>query len=170
MEEMILGCLAICPMGGYEIRSFLKQSTSMFVEISFGTLYPALKRLETKGLITSSNSSTKKNKIIYSITDAGEITLKDWLLNPRSKFKLNYEFLSKLFFSNKLSKQEISTQISIHLDEISREMENLILLKNEKENKIDFYQELTIKFGIDFFEFLKEWNEKLLSDVNEKEV
>lgn len=70
-------CLAILFDGnasGYEIR---KKSTegefSYFVEASFGSIYPALAKLEEDGLVTSAveQQEGRPAKKVYSITKAG---------------------------------------------------------------------------------------------------
>lgn len=70
-------CLAILFDGdasGYEIR---KKSTegefSYFVEASFGSIYPALARLEEEGLVTATveQQDGRPAKKVYSITQTG---------------------------------------------------------------------------------------------------
>ena len=68
-------CLAILSFGdatGYEIR---KESTegrfSYFDDASFGSIYPALARLESEGLVTvrEEPQAGKPARKVYSITD-----------------------------------------------------------------------------------------------------
>lgn len=87
LELAILGELQE-PLHGYELRKRLSQSLGPVRRLSFGSLYPALHRLEERGLIrvtspTSAGprmpektpgkgSSTSRKQISYQITPVGE--------------------------------------------------------------------------------------------------
>lgn len=70
-------CLAILNFGdatGYEIRKLSTEGKySYFVDASFGSIYPALARLEAEGLVTvrEEAQSGKPSRKVYSITEAG---------------------------------------------------------------------------------------------------
>ena len=49
--KVILGMLAMRPRSGYEIKSFVDDSTRYFWAASYGQIYPELKRLAENGLI-----------------------------------------------------------------------------------------------------------------------
>lgn len=64
---------------GYKISKIIKEKSNMTYSMGEGTLYPALKRLESKDLVKSywqNNSSTYKRKY-YSITQLGKKVLQD---------------------------------------------------------------------------------------------
>lgn len=66
---------------GYEIIQKLKENSKDAYNMSQGTLYPALKRLEQKELITSywGESKTGMKRKFYRITDNGEKILQEKL-------------------------------------------------------------------------------------------
>ena len=70
-------CLSILYNGeasGYDIRRMCtEEEFAYFVEASYGSIYPALAKLEEDGLVTSRTEQQdgKPAKKIYSITDAG---------------------------------------------------------------------------------------------------
>ena len=70
-------CLAILNLQdatGYEIKKLSTEGHFQhFVEISFGSIYPALSKLEKDGLVTCSTEtqSGKPDKKVYSITASG---------------------------------------------------------------------------------------------------
>ena len=78
-------CLAILSFGdatGYEIRKLSTEGRySYFVDASFGSIYPALARLEADGLVTvrEEAQSGKPSRKIYSITEAGRAAFIDAL-------------------------------------------------------------------------------------------
>ena len=53
LEFAILGLLHQSPMHGYELRKQLSQVLGGMRSISYGSLYPALKRMHAAGLIST---------------------------------------------------------------------------------------------------------------------
>ena len=53
LEFAILGLLHQSPMHGYELRKQLAEVLGGMRSISYGSLYPALKRMRTAGLIST---------------------------------------------------------------------------------------------------------------------
>jgi DNA-binding PadR family transcriptional regulator len=58
LDLAILGLLHEQELHGYEIRRRLRDELGLFANISFGSLYPALSRLEGDGAVTVTESST----------------------------------------------------------------------------------------------------------------
>jgi DNA-binding PadR family transcriptional regulator len=57
LDLAILGLLHEQELHGYEIRRRLRDELGLFANISFGSLYPALSRLEAAGAVTVTESS-----------------------------------------------------------------------------------------------------------------
>ena len=57
LDLAILGLLHEQELHGYEIRRRLRDELGLFANISFGSLYPALSRLETAGAVTVTEST-----------------------------------------------------------------------------------------------------------------
>jgi DNA-binding PadR family transcriptional regulator len=58
LDLAILGLLHEQELHGYEIRRRLRDELGLFANISFGSLYPALSRLEAAGAVTVTGSAT----------------------------------------------------------------------------------------------------------------
>lgn len=74
LELAILGLLKERPMHGYELKKRLSYMLGHFWTVSYGSLYPALKRLEKSGSIERAYAVKKKtrNRNVYRITSHGE--------------------------------------------------------------------------------------------------
>lgn len=74
LELAILGLLKERPMHGYELRKQLGQKLGLFWTVSFGSLYPTLRRLEKRGAVAklTSDPQASRRKQEYRITDVGE--------------------------------------------------------------------------------------------------
>ncbi|WP_299959261.1 PadR family transcriptional regulator [uncultured Modestobacter sp.] len=85
LEFAILGLLQQSPMHGYELRKELAAVLGGLRSISYGSLYPALKRLQAAGLIASEDPvprallpadapalTGRRGKVVYAITAEGK--------------------------------------------------------------------------------------------------
>lgn len=74
LELAILGLLKERAMHGYELRKQLGQKLGFFWTVSFGSLYPTLKKLERRGVVEKffPHDQTSRRKQVYRITAAGE--------------------------------------------------------------------------------------------------
>ena len=75
----ILNLLSAGPIHGYALRKRLSVALGPLRTLSYGSLYPALRKLETEGLISSTEEEPEpghiRRRIIYAITEAGRIWL-----------------------------------------------------------------------------------------------
>ncbi|WP_068775566.1 PadR family transcriptional regulator [Paenibacillus sp. FJAT-26967] len=78
-EVILLSLLADENMYGYEIAQRIERESEGYLRFREGTLYPALKRLETQGLVESywETSSEGPRRKYYKITVTGHRALKD---------------------------------------------------------------------------------------------
>ncbi|MFI8566261.1 PadR family transcriptional regulator [Rhodococcus sp. NPDC078407] len=75
LELAILGLLLEAPMHGYELRKRLTGLLGAFRAFSYGSLYPALRRLQTDGLIAEDAGPEllvkRRAKRVYVLTPLG---------------------------------------------------------------------------------------------------
>ena len=79
LDLMILKTLSWAPTHGYGIARWIEQCTSDTLKVEEGSLYPALYRLEEKGLIAAEWGTTEHNRRakFYRLTTAGKKQLRD---------------------------------------------------------------------------------------------
>jgi PadR family transcriptional regulator, regulatory protein PadR len=85
LDLLVLKMLALEPMNGWSISHRLRQASAEALDVSHGSLYPALYKMESAGLITAewrTTDNTRRAKF-YSLTRPGRRYLKaqttDWL-------------------------------------------------------------------------------------------
>jgi PadR family transcriptional regulator, regulatory protein AphA len=124
-------CLAILFDGeatGYEIR---KQSTegeySYFVEASFGSIYPALARLEADGLVTSRTElqEGRPAKRIYVITEAGRRAFRQSLFDQLGPDIFRSEFFLFARFAAELPAGLVEARLNERLAELKAQRDKL---------------------------------------------
>ena len=116
-------CLSILYEGeatGYDIRQLcVDGECAYFVEASFGSIYPALAKLEDEGLVTSrtQQQSGKPAKKVYSITDAGRTAFADELSGPLGDDVFRSPFLLFARFAHILPRDLVETRANEFLQQ-----------------------------------------------------
>lgn len=85
LEFAVLGLLQQSPMHGYELRKQLSSLLGGLRSISYGSLYPALRRMHAAGLVTTDEPDRhallpadappltgRRGKVVYTITAEGK--------------------------------------------------------------------------------------------------
>ena len=81
LELAILGLLKERSMHGYQLSKRLTDSLGGFWRVSYGSLYPTLKRLERQGAVEQVFDSQEvgRRKNVYRITESGERVFRELL-------------------------------------------------------------------------------------------
>src|SRR5262245_28273861 len=79
LDMLVLRTLVFGPLHGYGIAAAIRGSSGDALQIEFGSLYPALKRLEMKGWIASKWEVSERNRRakFYRLTPAGRKRLRE---------------------------------------------------------------------------------------------
>jgi DNA-binding PadR family transcriptional regulator len=74
LELAVLGLLKERSMHGYQLKKSLSDTLGPFWQVSYGALYPALKRLRTQEAVEQVYPKTQvgRRRNVYRITDRGE--------------------------------------------------------------------------------------------------
>ena len=83
-EQVLLGVIAGEPRSGYGLKKMFNASPASVYQPSPGALYPALRRLEGRGLLRAENkvSSGRRALRLYHVTQAGRAAHLHWLRQP----------------------------------------------------------------------------------------
>ena len=71
LELAILGLLKERPMHGYQLSRELTEQLGGLWKVSYGSLYPTLKRLEREGAVEQvpgTSAGTGRKRLVYRIT------------------------------------------------------------------------------------------------------
>lgn len=136
-------CLAILYDGeatGYEIRKLVVEGEfSYFIDASYGSIYPALARLETEKLVTSrvEVQEGKPAKKIYAITPAGRSAFIQSLFEKLGEDEFRSEFLLFLRFSTELPQSLVEQRLSERLVELEATLKDFDKLKADHPHPAD---------------------------------
>lgn len=78
LDLLVLRTLNWGPRHGYAILNWLRQSTGGALQIVDAALYPALHRMEARGLISATwgLSDNKRRAKFYALTESGRLALR----------------------------------------------------------------------------------------------
>jgi DNA-binding PadR family transcriptional regulator len=99
MRMPLLALLAKEPAHGYELKLELEQTFGHgYPTPNIGQIYVTLQRLERAGLVRSQDvvQTTRPNKRVYELTDAGRKALLSWLDRPSDGPRVRDDFFAKL--------------------------------------------------------------------------
>ncbi len=142
IQTIILGFLVENSLTGYELKSLFNISFSFFSGISYGSIYPALKKMEQNGLITTKLKIQKSapNKKICTITEKGKKKFHQAIREPLAVDRFKNAFLSRLFFFSYLSPSERKNMANQYLQNLEDTLKGLEALKPTIENVADPFQ------------------------------
>ena len=169
LELAILGQLGSDPMHGYELRRRLSAQLGAFRTLSYGSLYPALRRLTEAGLITQADGDTlphalagRRARIVYRLTDAGRDRLARTLATaePAAWDDEAFDVRFTLF-----STTDASTRLRILEGRRARMLERLAMLRESTQRareRMDSYTAELVRHGLEQVEREVEWLENLI--------
>ncbi len=151
--SIILGMLMESPMTGYQLKQKFAMSFSFFSGLSYGSIYPALKKMAENGLITLTveHRDGTPDRKVYTITDAGREAFLHSLTGPMMLDRNRSNFLTRLFFYSHLPPQD---RLSSTEDYLSLLQEELLVLESSREDvrkHADHFQWMCFEFGVRFF-------------------
>jgi PadR family transcriptional regulator AphA len=154
---VILGLLAWWPMSGYDVKSIADKSTRFFWAISYGQIYPELRRLADAGLVTGkAESGSGRGRTVYEITREGRRALGEWLNEEARHFEQRDEGLLKLFLADAAPETAAAT-----LDAKRRFHESkLAQLRAIEASEPKGFSALVLRFGIESSEWTAAWCER----------
>lgn len=149
--SILLGFLMYRSMTGYELRKIFSISFSFFSGLSYGSIYPALGKMEKAGLITMRLEvrDGSPNRKVYTITGAGRKAFLAALRTPLPVERHKNAFLVRLFFFAHLSRQERLDVATGYLNSITEAQKELESARPRIEAHADRHQLMCFQFGVD---------------------
>lgn len=123
VRTLILAILNFCEASGYEIKKMSSEGGfSYFIDISYGSIYPTLARLEAEDMVSCrvENHPGKPDRKIYSITGKGRAELVRSLSQPPQPDIFKSEFLLMAMNAPIVGEEAVSAAIAarvVHLQE-----------------------------------------------------
>jgi DNA-binding PadR family transcriptional regulator len=86
-EHILLGMICLAPSSGYDLKRIFATTPMGLYQPSSGALYPALRRLEHKGLVRAQapdgrGGQSARHRRVYEPAEAGQAAHMGWLRTP----------------------------------------------------------------------------------------
>ncbi len=175
LEYIILGFLMKEEMSGYDLKQWMANCTSYFFDASFGSIYPALKRLEEKGCISCHEVvESSKFKKLYTITDMGKSYFLSWLEKPIIFSKTKQEHLVYFYFYQYLPKEKAILNLKTFISDVESCFNQLNKEKADVEKAYDVSQFTfvysTMVYGVHYYQFIINWCNNLLKQIEGEKI
>ena len=176
LEHAILAFLTYHPMSGYDLKKIFDQSVAHFWSATQSHIYKSLEGLEKKGWAEATviPQEGKPNRKEYQITEEGRGELRQWLTTPLPLEPVREAALIQIFFSHSSSNEEIANLFEARMQEIRERLQALRTVaqaaidENARQVGVERVRQLwqmTLDYGIDYYEFELAWHEKALNKV-----
>ncbi len=178
MQGVLLGFLSLRDLSMYEIKGAVQKSVGFFYTASFGSLHPALKKLEKEGFVRAKKKSGARGKITYSITAAGRRAHETWLRSEIPLGRLQDEGLLRLFFMASIPARDRAIVLRDYIEKIDRQAQSLRAIESQaREREIPAamrpaynHQMLTLEFGLKYAQFERDWYLSVLKRMQAGEL
>jgi DNA-binding PadR family transcriptional regulator len=158
-------------MHGYRIKEHLENNFGHMWSVNFGQIYPILKDLEKKGLISKSKGEPQNNpgpqRKLYSITDKGRDEFAKWLKEPSDKSMLLRDpFLLKFAFFGFGSSEDALKIIDEQITSYESQLERRLMNVSRWESQGPYVQMLS-NLGVEFNEMYLGWLKSARKQIEE---
>ncbi len=127
-DYLLLALLSKSVCSGYELKRIMSKNSTFYGGDSNAQIYPVLKQLEKKGLVTSKidESSGKRQKRSFYITEKGLSSLFDWLNTSNNDvFIYREDFLIKVSLAQHLEKKALQKMIQEYQSSVEKKLVEL---------------------------------------------
>jgi len=168
---ILLGALFSKSMTGYDLKKIFSMSFAYFSGMSYGSIYPALKKLEAEGLISMQLEiqESAPNRKVYTITQKGRQAFLEALGLPFGIERHKNSFLMRLFFFSHLPQEKRLVAAANYLESIHSSLRELEEARPEIEARADRFQLLCFQFGLQYLKDLARNVNKVIEAINDDE-
>jgi len=169
-----MGMLLREALTGYDIKKEIEAGIGNFYKASYGSLYPALKKLAAKGHLTMTEAAEgNRQKKYYQTTELGRKVFLEWLSTPLDSETNGDSQLAQLYFFGELPRdvrEQRLLEYEFHAQRILRELqavEKQFFIETPDDR--DYFELSTLYYGIQNIQNTIRWlrhirEQKPLSD------
>ena len=162
-EFAILGFLVAGPSHGYDLHQKFQVELGNVWHLSQSQAYAILKRLETRGDITSQQVEQDKlppRQLLY-ITETGKRRFEEWLLNAgRNARSIRLEFLTRLYFTHQYYPDQTAHIYTTQCKEINDSITRLEGLLTHLPSD-QTYNSLSLNLRLRQLRLIQEWMQEI---------
>ena len=168
LELAILGLLIESPMHGYELRKRLTGLLGAFRAFSYGSLYPALRRMQADGLIVEESDPVgavkmRRARRVYVLTDAGKLRFTELVADTGPQNYTDDGFGVHLAFFNRTPAEARMRILEGRRRQVEERREGLREAIARASNSLDRYTRQLHQLGLESSEREVKWLNDLIA-------
>lgn len=173
VEHTLLAMLSFWPSTGYNIKSeFEHKAAGLYWGMSYGSIYPKLKKLEEEGFIyTIEQEEDGRKKKMYELTPKGWKEFENWLKTPPAYPIIKDELLMKMSTWHEDMDYDI---LILHLSKRKEETEDILkFVKEWPKNGYSYISKLgtlAIRYAELRLESELKWIEESIEALNNNDL
>ena len=174
LEFAVLGVLAESPLHGYELRKRLTTVLGPFRALSYGSLYPCLRRVQGKGLIDEVSVtpavdseapplSGRRARVVYALTADGKEAFAGWVDSEGPEAWEDEAFAARMAF---FGRTDAAVRLRVLEGRRARLEERLAALQSaidRTDERMDQYAQRLQRHGVEGAEREVSWLEELIA-------
>jgi len=175
LEFAVLGVLSDGPLHGYELRKRLTLVLGPFRALSYGSLYPCLRRLQAKGLLdeldatpadqtTAPPLSARRARVVYAITGEGKESFLEWANKPGPEAWEDEGFAAHLAFFGRTESRARLRILEGRRSRLEERVDTLRESMSRGRERLDAYTLQLQQHGLDGAEREVRWLNELISN------
>lgn len=171
LELAVLGLLKESPMSGYELKKRLAVTHGAFWRVSFGSLYPCLKRLLAEGAleVEEPSQSGSRKKHLYRLTEHGERLFQEMLESADAHDLEQDRFSLRLAFFRYLGPESRLDQLERRRGHLQERLADLRASLRAVRDRLDAYTIELMDHGLDAHEREIAWLDRLIAAERQAE-
>jgi DNA-binding PadR family transcriptional regulator len=150
-------------MSGYELKKQLTVKLGAFWRVSFGSLYPCLKRLLADGALVQEKQSTSRKKHVYRLTARGEQLFLELLESADVRDLEQDRFSLRLAFFRYLRPETRLDQLERRRGYLQDRLAHLRASLRTVRDRLDAYTLELMDHGLDEHEREIAWLDRLIA-------
>lgn len=182
MDHVLVG-LCREPSSGYDLKAVFDQAIRYFWSAELSQIYPALHRLEARGLLEAEAAPSAKGptRRLYRATRTGRRKLREWLEEGPAFRDERYVFAAQVFFLDELGDLDDTAEFVRSLRSEFEQRRKALAAVEGPDGEIsaddrrdldadEFHHYLTLRMGIRVVEARIAWCDESLRLIEERKA
>ncbi|MGH2661497.1 MAG: PadR family transcriptional regulator [Actinomycetota bacterium] len=165
IELAVLGLLKERSMHGYQLKKSLSETLGPFWQVSYGALYPALKRLKTQGAVEEVFPRTEvgRRRNVYRLTPEGERTFNELLASSGQREDDENGFRVRVAFFRYLAPETRIGVLERRKATLTTRLAELKQRLSSYREQVDDYTQSLMRHGMDATERDISWLDQMIA-------
>ena len=160
LDYIAMGMVLDNALTGYDIKKEIEAGVGNFYTASYGSLYPALKRLTDKGYLAMTEKlQGNRTKKYYEATELGKSAFFEWLSSPFNSNSSSDSLLARIYFFSELPddirKQQLQ-EFELYHQQILRKLQSMEK-KLSLSTDSDYFELSTLYLGLQHLQDSIRW-------------